>query len=122
MDTTGMSPNMMLIARIEAERRRAGAKGYGDQVNNKDYSHLKVEMVRRLPYIDEFADYTAQKLITKKCEKCHNEFSVPEKSKRRVCDECTRKRKRLDNARYNKKRRLRKKLEGKDEKNVPTNS
>lgn len=112
MDTTGMTPNMMLIARIEAERRRAGAKGYGDQVNNKDYSHLKVEMVRRLIETDD-EEFYAPKIITKKCARCGKEFSFPEKGRRRVCDECTKERKRQENKRSNIRRKLLRKLEGK---------
>ena len=69
---SGMTENMMLIARIEAERRRAGAKSYGYQVNNNDYSHLSVAPLKHM-------------LV---CVKCGKEFSAPRKSRRKYCDEC----------------------------------
>lgn len=77
MMNESMSPNMMLIAQIEAERRDAGAKGYGDMVDKNDYSHLKVKMERRM----DFAPNT-------ECEKCGEMFFKPDGSKQRFCDKC----------------------------------
>lgn len=73
-----MSPNMMLIAKIEAERRKAGARSYGAQVAQSDYSHLKVKQVRR----------QEKDAI---CTKCGGKFIKPSDSKQRVCDECLKK-------------------------------
>ena len=77
MMNESMSPNMMFIAQIEAERRDAGAKGYGDMVDKNDYSHLKVKMERRM----DFAPNT-------ECEKCGEMFFKPDGNKQRICDNC----------------------------------
>lgn len=74
-----MSENMMNIVRIEAARRRAGAKSYGQQVAENDYSHLKVKMKRRMSF-----DFTPNTV----CEKCKRKFFKPERSQQRICDDC----------------------------------
>ena len=67
-----MSPNMMLIAQIEAERRKAGVRSYGQMVNDNDYSHLN----------------TLPKPKKATCKHCGKEFEVPGKAMRTVCDDC----------------------------------
>lgn len=74
---SGMTENMMNIVRIEAARRRDGAKGYGDQVAKHDYSHLAV---KRKTYEE-----------TAICRKCGNPFEIPPGTAYKVCDECKKK-------------------------------
>lgn len=70
----GMSRNMMYIVQVEAERRKAGSKGYGDHVHNNDLSHLKVKK----------EEVKKENL----CKRCGEPFPRPAGSKRRYCDEC----------------------------------
>ena len=68
-----MSKNMLYIAQIEAERRKAGAKSYGTQVANNDYSHLAIKPKPKKKAI---------------CRYCGNEFDEPITARRTVCDDC----------------------------------
>lgn len=94
MDTTGMTPNMMNIVRIEAERRRTGGGSYGQQVAENDYSHLKVKMERRMEFTPNI-----------KCEEC-GEMFFDANTRRRICPKCKEEKRATSKARSeaNKKR------------------
>ena len=69
----GMSKNMLLIAKIEAERRASGSKSYGNYVKNNDVSHLSAPRE------------SANKVV---CTICGAPIFQPPNGKRKYCDEC----------------------------------
>ena len=80
----GMTQNMMLIAQIEAARREAGSKGYGDYVFRNDVSHMKSNEKRHGRTV---------------CSRCGKDFIKEPGSRRTLCDLC-----RSDVCRENKKK------------------
>lgn len=71
----GLSKNMQYIAQIEAERRAAGAKGYGSYVAENDLSHMCVRQKKR--------DGDVQV-----CERCGRDFKPSPGDSEKYCEEC----------------------------------
>ena len=73
-NNSGMSKNMLLIAKIEAESRASGARGYGEQVAKNDYSRMCVNPKKPNPI--------------RVCKRCGKDFERPPGSTKQYCDEC----------------------------------
>lgn len=69
----GLSNNMQYIAQIEAERRAAGRRSYGDHVHNNDVSHMSAPRESRPKVV---------------CTICGAPIFQPPNGKRKYCDEC----------------------------------